>query len=213
MNQKAVGMNYLAHLYLSGNDPEILVGNFIGDYVKGRRFTRYSASFRTGILLHRHIDTFTDRHPVVRESTALFKPLYNRYAGVVIDIIYDHLLAAHWNDYSDEELHLFVRRAHQILMRHYFGLPNRVKQFLPFLIKSRRLETYRTFEGIEKTLNIMASHSSLPHRTNDALLYLEKHYGELHQQFAAFMPEMVVSSQAFLASPDGFYNFNHAAIP
>ncbi|MGM0377230.1 MAG: ACP phosphodiesterase, partial [Bacteroidota bacterium] len=192
-------MNYLAHLYLSGDDPEILIGNFIGDYVKGRRFTRYSASVRTGILLHRHIDTFTDRHPVFRESTALFKPIFNRYAGVVGDIVYDHLLAAHWSEYADVDLHTFVRHAHRTLMRHYFGLPGQVKQFLPFLIKSRRLETYQTFEGVEKTLNIMSSHSSLPQKTNEAMHCLETHYEELHQQFAGFMPEIVLSTQAFLA--------------
>ncbi|MFW5890085.1 MAG: ACP phosphodiesterase [Marinilabiliaceae bacterium] len=205
-------MNYLAHLYLSGDDPEILVGNFIGDYVKGRRFTRYNASVRTGILLHRHIDTFTDRHPVFRESSALLKPIYNRYSGVVTDIVYDHLLAAHWSDYSDVALHTFVKHAHRILMRHYFGLPGQVKQFLPFLIKSRRLETYQTFEGVEKTLNIMSSHSSLPQKTPEAMLYLEKHYDELYEQFARFMPEIVLSTHAFLATPDRFYSFDHPTV-
>ena len=212
MFEKGLYMNYLAHLYLSGDDPEILIGNFIGDYVKGRKFTRYSASVRTGILLHRHIDTFTDRHPVFRESSALFKDIYKRYAGVVGDIVYDHLLAANWPDYSDVELHTFVRRAHHILMRHYFGLPGRVKQFLPFLIKSRRLETYQTFEGVEKTLNIMSAHSSLPQKTNEAMQCLEANYDELHQQFAGFMPEIVLSANAFLAAPDGFYSFDHSTV-
>ena len=205
-------MNYLAHLYLSGDDPEILTGNFIGDYVKGRRFTRYNTSVRTGILLHRHIDTFTDRHSIFRESSALFKHIYKRYAGVVTDIVYDHLLASHWSDYSDEDLHTFVKHAHRILMRHYFGLPGQVKQFLPFLIKSRRLETYQTFEGVEKTLNIMSSHSSLPQKTSEAMHCLETNYDELHQQFAGFMPEIVLSTHAFLAAPDRFYSFGHSTV-
>lgn len=205
-------MNYLAHLYLSGDDPRLLVGNFIGDYVKGNRFTRYSGSMQTGILLHRHIDTFTDKHPVFRQSSALFKEGYRRYAGVVCDIVYDHLLAVNWADYSDTDLHSFVNRSHRILMRHYFGLPGKVKQFLPFLIKSRRLETYQYLEGIEKTLRIMSSHSSLPDETAFAMKNITNHYDELQQQFSEFMPEIIVFSKAFLALPGGLYSFDHPVV-
>lgn len=205
-------MNYLAHLYLSGHDSGVLVGNFIGDYVKGRQFMRYSGSTQTGILLHRHIDTFTDAHPVFRESSALFKDGYKRYAGVVADIIYDHLLAVNWANYSDTDLKSFVSHSHRVLMRNYFGLPGQVKQFLPFLIKSRRLENYQYLTGIEKTLNIMSSHSSLPDKTFFAMSQLQKHHDELQQQFAAFMPEIMVSAKSFLASPDRLYSFDHAKV-
>ncbi|MFO8000320.1 MAG: ACP phosphodiesterase [Marinilabilia sp.] len=205
-------MNYLAHLYLSGDDPAVLVGNFIGDHVKGRQFTRYSGGVQTGILLHRHIDTFTDCHPVFRESSAIFRDVYKRYGGVVGDIVYDHLLAVNWRQYSETDLHAFVKHSHRVLMRNYFSLPGRVKQFLPFLIKSRRLENYQHFEGIEKTLTIMSANSSLPEQTPQAMHRIERHYDELQQQFSVFMPEMIVSAHAFLASPDRFYSFDHAVI-
>ncbi|PWD99329.1 acyl carrier protein phosphodiesterase [Marinilabilia rubra] len=205
-------MNYLAHLYLSGDDHKVMVGNFIGDHVKGRRFTRFAGGVQTGILLHRHIDTFTDNHPVVRESMALFREGYRRYAGVVCDIIYDHFLAAHWKDFSEKNLSDFVSHSHSVLMRHYFGLPLRVKQFLPFLIKSRRLENYQYFEGIEKTLRIMSANSSLPEETNFAMKRLESHYNELYDQFSRFMPEIAASAKAFLASPSAFVSFDHAVI-
>lgn len=205
-------MNYLAHLYLSGDDPKVMVGNFIGDHVKGRRFTRFSGGVQTGILLHRHIDTFTDNHPVFRESMALFREGYRRYAGVVCDIVYDHFLAAHWSGFSERTLSGFVSHSHSVLMRHYFGLPLRVKQFLPFLIKSRRLENYQYFEGIEKTLRIMSANSSLPEETDFAMKRLESHYSELYEQFSRFMPEISASSKAFLASPSDFVSFDHAVI-
>jgi acyl carrier protein phosphodiesterase len=205
-------MNYLAHLYLSGDDPGVLVGNFIGDHVKGRRFTRYSGSVQTGIIMHRHIDTYTDKHPVFRQSASLFKEGYRRYAGVVTDIIYDHFLAANWSDYSQVDLNVFVGRSHHSLMRNYFVLPSQVKQFLPFLIKSRRLENYQHCAGIEKTLNIMASHSSLPQKTDFAMQVMETYYAELQQQFADFMPDIIASSAAFLASPGSFYRFDHSVI-
>ena len=137
-------MNYLAHLYLSGPDTGVRVGNFIGDYVKGNSYTRYPPSIQKGIILHRKIDTFTDLHPVFRESTRHFQPIYRRYAGVVADIVYDHFLAANWEQFSAQTLKNFVSESHRILMSHYFSLPGTVKQFLPFLIKSRRMEHYQS---------------------------------------------------------------------
>ncbi|WP_010662035.1 acyl carrier protein phosphodiesterase [Marinilabilia salmonicolor] len=205
-------MNYLAHLYLSNNDPLVMVGNFIGDHVKGRRFLRYPDSVQTGILLHRHIDTFTDAHPVFRESSGYFRDGYRRYAGVVGDIIYDHLLAAKWNNYSDESLKSFVNKSHRILMRHYFTLPPRVKQFLPFLIKSRRLENYQTFEGVERTLRIMSANSSLPDHTDFALEQLEKHYITLTGQFNRFMTDIIASSKVFLENTERPQSFEHTEV-
>lgn len=163
---------------------------------------RYSDGVQAGILLHRHIDTFTDTHPVFRESAGFFRDGYRRYAGVVNDIIYDHLLAVHWNKYSNEPLKQFVNKVHLILMRHYFVLPPRVKQFLPFLIKSRRLENYQYFEGVERTLSIMSANSSLPDHTSFALRRLEKHYEELSEQFKLFMTDIIESSDTFLKSSE-----------
>jgi acyl carrier protein phosphodiesterase len=189
-----------------------MVGNFIGDHVKGRRHTRYSSDVQTGILLHRHIDSFTDAHPVFRESAGFFRDGYRRYAGVVGDIIYDHLLAAHWNRYSDESLERFVNKVHLILMRHYFVLPPRVKQFLPFLIKSRRLENYQHFDGVERTLRIMSANSSLPENTSFALTQLENHYEELSEQFNRFMTDLIDSSNAFLETSGRPQGFEHPVI-
>lgn len=189
-----------------------MVGNFIGDHVKGRRHTRYSSDVQTGILLHRHIDSFTDAHPVFRESAGFFRDGYRRYAGVVGDIIYDHLLAAHWDKYSNVSLDRFVNKAHLILMRHYFVLPTRVKQFLPFLIKSRRLENYQHFEGVERTLRIMSANSSLPDHTNFAINQLEKNYEELTEQFNNFMADMTDSSCAFLKTSGRCQTFEHTVI-
>ncbi|WP_291858362.1 ACP phosphodiesterase [Marinilabilia sp.] len=205
-------MNYLAHLYLSNDDPRVMVGNFIGDHVKGRRYTRYSSGVQTGILLHRHIDSYTDAHPVFRESAGIFRDGYRRYAGVVGDIIYDHLLAVHWNRYSGQSLEHFVNKAHLTLMRHYFVLPPRVKQFLPFLIKSRRLENYQSFEGVERTLRIMSANSSLPDHTDFALKQLENHYEELSQQFNRFMEDMIDASNAFLEISGRATSFEHTGI-
>jgi acyl carrier protein phosphodiesterase len=192
-------MNYLAHLYLSGPTAGIKVGNFIGDYVKGNRHNRYAPEIQKGILLHRQIDFFMDRHPVVRESAAVFKPQYRRYASVVIDIIYDHLLAANWNQYNEQSLHHFVSDTHRILLKHYFILPGVVKQFLPFLIKSRRMEHYRLISGVERTLKIISAHSSLPDHSQWAVEQLTANYEVLNQQFDYFFTEVKGMCERYLA--------------
>lgn len=193
-------MNYLAHLYLSGPEAGVKVGNFIGDYVKGNHYTRYATSIRKGIILHRKIDTFTDKHPVFRESSRYFHLRYQRYAGVVTDIIYDHFLAANWDSYSNQSLKSFVSESHRILMMHYFSLPGVVKQFLPFLIKSRRMELYKHPESVEKTLMIMANHSSLPNHAQWAREQLNVHYDELRDGFFLFFSDVSAMCSDYLAS-------------
>ncbi len=193
-------MNYLAHLYLSGPEAGVKVGNFIGDYVKGNHYTRYAPPIRKGIILHRKIDTFTDMHPVFRESSKVFKPMYSRYSGVVADIVYDHFLAANWDTYSNQSLKSFVSESHRILMMHYFSLPGVVKQFLPFLIKSRRMELYKHRESVEKTLVIMANHSSLPNHAHWAMEQLNAYYDELHDGFFLFFSDVRTMCNDYLSS-------------
>jgi len=191
-------MNYLAHLYLSGNDPHVRIGNFIGDYVKGNSYDKYSPGIRKGILLHRRIDEFTDKHPVVKQSAAKLYDHYGRYSGIITDMFYDHLLAAGWDNYSKTELSAFVTEVHKLLIFNYFKLPARVKGFLPFLIKNRGLENYRHISGLRRALTIMSNRSSLPSKTDTAIKILEEHYDEFRTEFNTFFPEVIGMSQKFL---------------
>ena len=93
-------MNFLAHIYLSGTDEKILVGNFMGDYVKGRDYLKYPEDIRKGLLLHRQIDFYTDNHPIVKNSKKRIESVYRKYSGIIIDIFYDYFLATNWPDYS-----------------------------------------------------------------------------------------------------------------
>jgi acyl carrier protein phosphodiesterase len=191
-------MNYLAHLYLSGNDPHVRIGNFIGDYVKGNSYDKYSPGIRKGILLHRRIDEFTDKHPVVKQSAAKLYDHYGRYSGIITDMFYDHLLAAGWDNYCKTGLSTFVTDVHKLLIFNYFKLPARVKGFLPFLIKNRGLENYQYISGLRRALTIMSNRSSLPSKTDTAIKILEEHYDEFRTEFNTFFPEVISMSQKFL---------------
>ncbi len=191
-------MNYLAHLYLSGEAPGIRVGNFIGDYVKGNSYNKFSPEIQKGIILHRRIDEFTDKHPLVKQSASRLREHYGRYSGIVIDMFYDHFLAVNWRHYSDIELSQYVTGVHRLLLFNYFKLPAKVKMFLPFLIKSRRLENYRHISGIERSLQIMSEYTSLPNKTGLAIEVLEINYEKFDAEFKEFFPDVMKLAEEIL---------------
>jgi len=191
-------MNYLAHLYLSGNDEKIMVGNFIGDFVKGKQWEKYPAGIGQGILLHRRIDSFTDSHPKFIEARVLLKPEFGLYSGIIIDFLYDHYLAKNWDKFSTQNLHQFAGHAHTVLLRHFLRLPLQVQQFLPFLIKNKRLESYATVEGILEAIGIMSKYSSLPNKPTQLKSTWMNDYQYLEENFTAFMPDLVSFSNSML---------------
>jgi len=202
-------MNFLAHQYLSGESEKIKLGNFIGDYIKGKKYQNYHSEVQKGILLHRNIDHFTDHHPIALNSSKRLKKGYKRYSGVVVDVIYDHFLAKNWNSYHSESISNFVDLSHEVLIRNYLALPTRVKLFLPFLIQSRRMESYASLDGLKTALEIMSKHTSLPKESDYAIATLTNEYNEFESEFNLFMKDLIryVSSehQINVATPNGWH--------
>ena len=184
-------MNFLAHLYLSGDSDSIKIGNFIGDHVKGKQYLSYPEDIQTGILLHRQIDSFTDTHPLVKECAELLRPAYRRYSGIIVDLYFDHFLASLWTRYSDVQLKRFSRHTHAILLKNFFLLPVAVRQFLPFLIRNKRLQSYAEIEGIIKAIEIMGNYTSLPAESHFAKTTLLENYDFLKERFIEFFREII----------------------
>jgi acyl carrier protein phosphodiesterase len=193
-------LNYLGHIFLSGLNEPLLVGNFIGDYVKGRQFENYPSEIKQGIILHRAIDEFTDHHPAWMTIRELIRPVYNRHAGVVADLFIDHYLAKNWDHYSQIRLQWYAKWVYAVFLKHYEVLPDRVKGFLPFMIQHRRLQSYAEHSGIEISLRIMALHTSLPDHTDKAMLLLKNHDEELAGLSNCFLPEVQLYVTAYLRS-------------
>jgi len=184
-------MNFLAHIYLSGNIDEIKLGNFIGDYVKGSKLHIYPENIKNGILLHRFIDSFTDKNTYTFDSKALFAPKYRKYAGVVIDIVYDHFLASNWDRYSFISLQDFINNFHNLLIKNNEMLPKEVQEIVPKLIKNKRLYSYKDIEGIRSVLSTMATFTSLPDHSDFAIEVLENNYEFLKQNFYLFFNDII----------------------
>jgi len=181
-------MNFLAHLYLSGKNKEILIGNFIGDYVKGKEYLYYPENIKKGILLHRYIDNFADKHPITKRSRKRISSSYNKYSGIVIDIFYDYFLASDWESYYPGPLHAFVEDVYTILKSYYFTFPQGIKNWFPNFLRNNWLVTYSKIEGIEVVLNRMSSRTSLPDFTEFAINVLKEQEDELRNEFNEFFP-------------------------
>ncbi|MDR1667066.1 MAG: ACP phosphodiesterase [Bacteroidales bacterium] len=184
-------MNYLAHTYLSGDNDDIKIGNFLGDWVKGSDYLNYSEDIRKGILLHRNIDSFTDRHPIVHLGANRFQPRYAKYSGIIIDILYDHFLASNWNAFNDMELHDYVNRIHNMMLNNLGILPERLQEYLPAFMNERWIERYSTIEGIRDVLDAMSKRTSLPNETEFAIGVMEAFYDNFRYEFFDFFGQII----------------------
>jgi len=196
-------VNFLAHIYLSGNSRDILIGNFIGDYVKGKSYDTYPDGIQKGILLHRQIDSFTDRHPVTLSSKKFVSERYGKYAGIVVDIFYDHFLSSRWKDYAGMPLKAYIKDRYKMLDTGFSHFPRGVKNWFPYFIKSNWLETYTSFEGLEMVFRRMSYRTSLPEHSDYAVEQLEVHYEELGAGFSSFFSEICkyVSDESGITLP------------
>jgi len=183
-------MNFLAHIYLSGDDQELKIGNFIADSVKGKKFTQFPERIQQGITLHRKIDSYTDRHPIVRESVLRLFPKYGHYSTVIVDILYDHYLAAYWDEYSEIPLDTYVSDFYDLLQEYFEILPKRVQDFLPYMLRDNWLLSYATIPGIGRILYQMNHRTKNRSKMNFAVVELEQYYNDFEREFRSFFEEL-----------------------
>lgn len=191
-------MNYLAHIYLSGEDDALKIGNFIADAIHGKKYQQYPPAIQRGILLHRAIDSFTDAHPVVRQSTAKLHKNYGHYSGVIVDIFYDHFLARNWAEYSPVPLVVYAADFYNLLQQNEPLLPEATKRMLPYLVANDWLSSYATKEGISKVLEGMNRRTQNRSRMNEAVTELIQYYTTFETEFTLFFNEAISFSNRTL---------------
>lgn len=183
-------MNFLAHIYLSGENELLSIGNFAADGIRGKRFTEYPEAMQAGIILHRYIDSYTDAHLVFRQSTKRLHKGYGHYSGVIVDIFYDHFLAKNWSDYSDEPLDEYIQDFYKSLNTNFKILPPRFKKLTPFMIEDNWLLSYASVEGIQKVLNGMNRRTKGRSKMNEATKELVEHYEAFENDFKLFFQDL-----------------------
>jgi len=184
-------MNFLAHIYLSGDSEDILLGNFIADMVKGKQIENFHQGIVDGFMLHRKIDTFTDNHPIIEQSKIRIRNKYRLYSGVVVDMYYDHFLSKYWYDFSKQSLTRFVKQAYHILLKNYFLLPMRAKNVLPYMVASNWLVNYGDLDRLHGYFEGMAQRTMFKSGMEDAVEDLVKYYDDFENEFRTFFPELI----------------------
>ena len=192
-------MNFLAHAHLSGDNDNIVFGNFIADSVKGKSYNSFHKEIMIGILLHREIDTFTDRHPIAKNSRELIRENYGKYSGIVVDIYYDHFLARNWEDYHKTELSKYSTQVYLILAKKFLIMPSRIKRLLPFLIGQNWLSGYANLNDLNRVFKGMDRRTENISGMGNAVSILEANYDMLYNDFRLFYKELESFSKTRLA--------------
>lgn len=188
-------MNFLAHIYLSGDNDQIKIGNFVADGIRGRKYHLYPLEMQVGILLHREIDTFTDAHAVFRKSTKLLHKNYGHYSGVIVDIFYDHFLAKNWHLYSDKDLKSYVHEFYESLNHHMALLPTKFQSLTPVMIEGNWLLSYASIDGIQLVLNGMNRRTKHKSHMNEATKELLQYYNIFEDHFTIFFKDLMQFSE------------------
>ena len=183
-------MNFLAHLLLSGQNEEVLVGNFIGDFVKGSQLSEYTLEIQKGIRLHRSIDEYTDSHPIVLQSKIRLRDKFHHYAPVIVDIFYDHFIARDWHKFSAEPLLEFTHRFYNLMINYYEQIPNQVVNMLKYMREGNWLYNYQFIEGIDRALTGMSQRTKFISKMEEAAEALKTDYTDFESEFQHFFPEL-----------------------
>lgn len=190
-------MNYLAHIYLSGENEFVQIGNFIADQLKGIDKETFHPEIQKGIALHKYIDAFTDSHPVVHQTKKRLHPSVGKYAPVVSDIYFDHFLALHWQQYHDESLLTYSKKFYELLYAHKSILPERTRYILNYIEPNNWLYNYQFVEGLQNIFKGMARRARFQNTMDQATKFLLQDYEAYRTEFDLFFPQLIAGCKHY----------------
>ncbi len=184
-------MNLLAHLHLAGEDEDLIVGQVLGDFLERGWRNLVPAGVERGVRQHQQVDSFTDGHPLFKRSRARLPPELRRFAGIVVDIYYDHLLANHWGSFHRERsLEEFAQSRYRVLREREDVLTGRLRRALPSIVRHDWLTAYRDFEGIERALHGVSRRLKRENPIAEAGAALRAEHEGLEEDFLEFFPAL-----------------------
>ncbi|MCE7064742.1 ACP phosphodiesterase [Dyadobacter sp. CY326] len=195
-------MNFLAHILLSGNKEGVIMGNYVGDFVKGRltdeRTADWDADYVTGLKLHRFIDFFTDHHDVVREATHKAALSQGKLSGIVMDIYFDYFLAKYFDNFSSQPLAAYARNMYALIERNARFVTKEMAPMVESMIRQDWLTTYASLEGVDLTFHRLSRRAPYLAPLRNAMLELRENEAFYHDKFSAFFPELQKESEQFI---------------
>jgi len=193
-------MNFLAHFFLSNYNEALIVGNFIADSVKGKQLLQFSEEIQRGIILHRGIDNFTDKHPIVLKTKESLRLKHGKFSPVISDVIYDHFLASNWKKYSSVPLEIYSRNIYKILGKNILVFPLNAQITYTYMVKNNWLYNYSHHQGISKALKGLSKRTNYQNNMHEAPETLLENYKEYQQHFFEFFPDLVDYTEAMIKS-------------
>jgi acyl carrier protein phosphodiesterase len=186
-------MNFLAHIYLSGENDLLKIGNFMADSIHGNRYQNYQTDIKKGILLHRFIDSYTDAHPIYRKSKHRLHEKYGHYSGVIMDMFYDHFLAKNWTAYSNVSLEEYAARFYELLKTNFELLTEKVQGMYPYMVSRNWLVSYASISGLEVILFQMDHRTKNRAHMQNAIEELQLFYAEFESEFTQFFEALEIA--------------------
>jgi acyl carrier protein phosphodiesterase len=183
-------MNHLAHIYLAGDDEELVIGNYIADYLRGNNFNTLPPKIIEGVYMHRKIDTFTDEHPKFREATKLIRPTIGKYAGVAVDIYFDYFLAQNWKSFHNSSLPDFADSVYSLIERQWVHIPDKGRRFYTYMVAHNLLYKYGEMETINRVFNGINSRTKFESNPDKAGILLASNTQELEDLFLDFFQDL-----------------------
>jgi acyl carrier protein phosphodiesterase len=196
-------LNFLAHLYLSGDNHQVMVGNFMADRIRSSQMAALLTDMAVGVQLHRFIDHYTDTHPVVAQSKERLRADFGKYAPVIVDVFYDHFLAAQWEKYHNESLEEYSGHCYGVIYAHKDFLPERVRFMFGYMRRDNWLLSYRELNGIRTALRNMSMRARHTDNMHHSLALLKKNYSDFQAEFDAFFSDLKYASRQELGRLQG----------
>ena len=190
-------MNYLSHIVLAKSG-KIQIGAFIADAVKGNNHKLYNKNIQLGILQHRMIDSLIDNDKNVAHVTALFRPKYGKYAGIVTDIVFDYFLLKNWNKYQKISIKIFVLNFFINVIFNYCIFPKRMKRFVKVVIFNNLTAYYKSTSGVARVLDLMSKYRGIPDESNFAIDVINDNYNFINDIFNSFFKKAMIEADNFL---------------
>ena len=190
-------MNFLAHLYLAGKEEDLIIGNFIADSVKGKKYLDYSEGISQGILMHREIDFFSDNNPIYLKSVHRLQPKYGKYSGIITDMFFDYLLANNWQQFSDINLEKFCKNSYSTLSKNKKKMPEESQMILHHMMNNDWLSSYNYSVGIRLSLEGMSKRMKYYFPMDKAVDELENNPELYNRDFLEFFPLLIKHVEHF----------------
>lgn len=190
-----LNLNHLAHALLAGSDSDVLLGGMLGDFWRGAPDVSWRPGVRDGVVLHRKIDVYTDKHPIVDTARTLFDPPFRRFAGVLLDVYFDHVLARDWLRWSTQSLDALSERMLALLDANRDWLPPDLNRFAGYFRTVGLFASYADRNRIERVFAGIGQRFRHANPLAEAGPVLWERAAALDEAFERFFPDL----QAFAA--------------